>query len=219
MSTYDNLFTDRIFFGTQPTKSTNKSLDLSGANSLNLKLWKQLPLNKQLLNSISSTGSFFVVKTFSSADSQKIVNAIKLNAKVYFDNNGNLEVHDPSTNNISLTFKNPLNKIDFDPANKPNIFADSSGLLKTLPRIDFIPTNNMNWILYTENSICYILYNPIHRKSFQTYYRNQSKDISGANPSLQNLFNQYCEITSKQNDTSTLRTYADGACNCIRLDS
>ena len=216
MSIYDNLFTDKIFFG---TKGSSNNLDMN--NNLNLKLWKQLPLNKpNLLNSVSpNIGSFFVVKTFSDTDSTIIKNGISNQKNVYFDINGNLEIDDLD-GNVLLIYKNVLTPTKkFSNTNKGNIFADSNGNPISLARNDLVFSPNKYWILYFDKDICYLLYNPIHRQSFKNYYNSQSFDNTGAtNSDLNTIFNQYCEITSLQNDTSLLRTYADETCSCIKLD-
>jgi cell division septation protein DedD len=209
---FDNVFTDRIFFG-------SKNLNLT--NPLTSKLWKKLPLNiKNTLNAISPTdGYFFIAKTFNENESKIIIDEIQNNGMVYFDNNGNLEVDDKTTLAVKLKYKNILSKNDFNDMDKGNIFSNSTGQSITLIRNDLILSKNKYWILYTENSICYILYNPIHRQSFKNYYNSQTFDSNGAsNNLLNNIFNQYCEIMSTQNDTNLLRTYADGVCNCIRED-
>jgi hypothetical protein len=204
---FDNVFTDRIFFG-------SKNLNLT--NPLTSKLWKKLPLNiKNALNAISPTdGYFFIAKTFNANDSKIIIDEIQNNGIIYFDNNGNLEVDDKTTLAVKLKYKNILTKNDFNDMDKGNIFSNSTGQSITLVRNDLILSKNKYWILYTENSICYILYNPIHRQSFKDYYNSQTFDSNGAsNNLLNNVFTQYCEIMSTQNDTNLLRTYADGVCN------
>jgi hypothetical protein len=211
-SSYDSVFTNRMFFG-------DKGLNMN--NPLTKNLWKKLPLNLQnLANPVSpSNGYFFIVKKFNANDSQTIIKAIQENGIVYFDNNGNLEIGDKTTKAVKLNYKNVLNNKKFDDLNKGNIFTDLTGKSVKLVRNDLVLSNNKYWILYTENSICYILYNPIHRQSFKDFYNNQQFDSSGgSNNILNNIFTQYCEITSLQADGNKLRSYADGTCNCFRKE-
>lgn len=207
-TTYDSIFTDKIVFG-------------NTSNTLNNKFWINLPLNKpNNSNSISpNNGSFFIVKTFSSTDSDKIIKGILSKKNVFFDNNGNLEIDDDS-GNIVLKYKNILTTADFSKTNKGNIFVDlSTNNPINLLRNDLIFSKNKYWMLYTKDNICYILYNPLHRQSFKNLYNKQSFDSSGAtNTNLNFIFNQYCEIASLQNDTNLKRSYTDNTCNCIRLD-
>jgi hypothetical protein len=222
-TTYDNLFTDRIFFGTKDS-SDNIVLDMVN-NNLNKKLWIELeiPFSRTPGNT-SSKANFFIVKTFSSSDSQKIIDGIYNKLNFFFDDHGNIKIKD--NDDEIFSFKNPLSTHVMDFSNPGNIFADkmlNGQLLREIVRKDFILNSNSKWILYTLDSVCYLLYNPLHRNSFKNFYNQKlgpSSNGVASNSTFDNLFNKYCEITSSPNNINnkSLRKYSDNACNCIRLD-
>ena len=228
-TTYDNLFTDRIFFGTKDS-SDNTVLDtmndiLNNKPNLNKKLWIELeiPLSRTPGNT-SSKANFFIAKTFSSSDSQIIINGIYNKLKFFFDDHGNIKIKD-NDDVVLFSFKNPLSTRVMDSSNPGNIFADkmlNGQLLREIVRKDFILNSNSKWILYTLDSVCYLLYNPLHRNSFKNFYNQKlgpSSNGVASNSTFDNLFNKYCEITSSPNiNNKSLRKYSDNACNCIRLD-
>lgn len=218
MSQFDNLFTNKLFYGTKDS-NFNNVLDMS--KNLNKMLWLQMniPDSRQSeLGNITKTSSFFIVKKFSSNDSKLIKNAIDLKYNVYFDDNGNLKI--VQNENVILNFQNPLHAIKFDSTNPGNIFTSKSGTNdKPIYRKDLILNSNGKWILYTLNDICYILYNPLHRTSFKNYYlQNLKNDNTNIISSVSNLFTKYCETLSSTIDENVPRTYADNSCNCIRIE-
>jgi hypothetical protein len=189
---YDSIFTNKLF-----TSDTNK------------KFWLTFKTAKNLPFLDNQNGSFFVVKKFNENDS-KILNS---NKSLRFDNNGNISVKDNDTGLTLLKFKNPLTKFDFD-ITEPAIVD-----LKNTPRQNFILSNNLKWILVNENNIYYLLYNPIHRKSFATFYGKQDIGSSdGLTPKLKNLIYKYCEITAEPNTEAGKRRFADQTCSCAILD-
>ena len=249
MPTYDSLFTDRIFLGQNDTNNVTRAnaLDLSDPNSLTSKLWKKVPITTSSSITYGSAqspyfGVFFVVKKFDIPTSKIIYDNIAKKGKVYFDNNGNIDIistdasgklsPNGSTSLLSSVvngttypyFKNPLTTSAF--TTKQSIFTDKSGNTTSLVRDDLIFSPNKNWILYKEiengNPVYFILYNPIHRSSFKNYYNDlysKNKTTGGAlNSDLNNLFNQYCEICSKNNDIKQPRDYADNTCKCLRIE-
>lgn len=216
---FDNLFTDKLFYGTKDS-NFNDVLDMS--KNLNKMLWLQMniPDNRTTqLGNVTKTSSFFIVKKFSSDESKLIKNAIDLKNNVYFDDNGNLRI--VQNEKITLDFQNPLHKIKFNSTNPGNIFTSKSGTNdRPIYRKDLILNSDGRWILYTLNDICYILYNPLHRSSFKNYYLpNLKNDNTTILSSISNLFTKYCEtLSSSTINENTPRTYADNSCNCIRIE-
>lgn len=187
---YDNLFTNKLF-----TSDVNK------------KFWLTFDTAKNLPFLDNQKGSFFIVKKFTENQS-KILGSDK---SLRFDNNGNISVKD---NDVTLlNYKNPLTKLDFDVA-EPAIVD----MTKT-PRKNFIMSNNLKWILTTDGTNYYLLYNPIHRKSFANFYALQDIGSSdGLTPKLKNLIYKYCEITAEPNTEPGKRRFADPSCSCAILD-
>jgi len=210
---YDSLFTDRV--------SGNKNeqglplIDFS--RDLNKKFWMDIKDE----NNVSSF--FFKIKQFTPEDSTKITNAITNKKDVFFDANGNITIREPNSSDNIFQWLNLLSKKQYTASDYDNIFYrkdsnEQKRKINTLPRPDFILSNNSTWILYTKDNICYILYNPLHRQSFKNYYNNTLKpteyqDVSGK---IDKLFNIYCGIQKKRNLTSNdIREYSDRSCNCI----
>jgi len=198
---YDNLFTNKLF-----TSDQNK------------KFWLTFKTANNLSFLDSQEGSFFIVHKFTDKESQ-ILNS---NNSLRFDNNGNIAVKE---NGVTiLQYKNPLTKLDFDIA-EPSIVDFS-----TTPRRNFILSSNLKWILASQPKVdptnpsisipvYYLLYNPIHRKSFSNYYGSQDIGSSdGLTPKLKNLINKYCEITAEPNTQPGKRRFADVSCSCAILD-
>lgn len=214
MPVYDSMFTDRLFYGQRglPTDGASNKLDLTGP-LLSSKLWKKVPITtaKVYSNAISPDyGIFFIAKTFSTTDSDILTDYITTKKSgVNFYNNGDILIKGTG-GDIILNFKNPLT---------PAVTQEglSSIFDTSLLRDEFILCPNKHWILYKEDNIYYLLYNPIHRQSFKGYYNKQPLS-NGTNQVLNDLFNQYCEINSKPNDTTAPRKYSDKTCNCIRIE-
>lgn len=209
---YDNIFTDRV----AGNKSDQGMTLLNLTSDLNNKFWIEIKNE----NNVSSI--FFKVKQFSLTDSEKIIDGINEKKDVFFDSNGNITIRENESSVIVFQWKNNLSKSEYTTTEYDNIFyrKDSNELKRkiTLPRTDFILSNDSNWILYTKDNICYVLYNPLHRKVFKNYYNNilnftQYQDNGGK---IDKLFNMYCSIQKKRNQTENdIREYSDRSCNCI----
>jgi hypothetical protein len=192
---YDNLFTNKLFTG-----------------DMNQKFWLNFQTAQKLSFLDSQDGAFFVIRKFNDNES-KILNSDK---SLRFDNNGNIAVKD---NGVTLfEYKNPLTKLSFDIA-EPSIVDFS-----TTPRKNFIMSNNLKWILAQKpkvdsTPVYYLLYNPIHRKSFSDFYASQEIGSSdGLNPKIKNLIYKYCEINAEPNTEPGKRRFADISCSCAMLD-
>lgn len=230
-TSYDSLFTDRLFFGQQDNTGVNpNALNLSDPNTLTSKLWTtiNIPTNTTLPNNPSTKSAFFSVKNFSPAESDVITDAIIDNGrtkKFFFDNNGNIQILDSTGNSLLNStgynyFKNPISSNPLDPINKQSIFVNKdTSKPKVFYRNDLIISNNKQWVLYKDGSIFRLLYNPLHRQSFKDYYNNlPDKGTDGLTSSLKNLVNQYCEVLAKPGDISPVRKYIDNSCNCLRYN-
>lgn len=224
---YDSLFSDRLVMGEKDYNGT-KVINLSDANSLSSKLWKKVPIltaGKVVYQDAKSPnyGLFFIAKTFNQTDSSILLNNISTNGKVFFDDNGNIDILSSDGDHLLQStvngktynyFKNPLTTVEIG-FSKPSIFSDVEGKFAPLLREDFILSKNKKWILYKENNIFYLLYNPIHRKSFKNFYNSQTL-TSGTNALMKEIFDQYCELNSTA-DGNPVRKYVDKSCNCIQI--
>jgi hypothetical protein len=209
---FDSFFTDRITGNLD--NQGNPVLNLT-SNELNKSYWMEIKQG-------NTSSIFFRVKTFSSTESTTIINAITQRKNVFFDKNGNITIRDPANNSMIFQWLNVLTNNSFTATNNDNIFIQkdanvSNQKLESLPRQDFIHSNDSTWILYTKDNICYVLYNPLHRRSFKKFYNTlPSTEFEDSTGDISNLFNSYCYL-QRQNDlsSSALSSYADRACKCI----
>ena len=160
--------------------------DNSGFNNT----WSQLNTNNTHINML-------VVNQYSKEDSKLIFNTLSatpIGTGIVFDHQGNLALLDSSNKNKVIY--NPLiaaadrNTVNLDATDVSQTIRGSRGKYMLGAQggelggnVYFISTSivmnpHLTFILYTkekiptENSIYYLLYNPIHRKAFQDYYRS-----------------------------------------------
>jgi len=212
MSTkFDSIFTDRIL--TNRNDQGNNLINLS--TELNSKFWVQIKEGNNL-------SLFFKIKKFTPEDSKIITDSINSKKDVFFDKNGHITIREPNSTTNIFQWKNFLSKQEYTANKFDNIFIRKDGdeskqQINSLPRSDFILSNNSNWVLYTLNNICYILYNPIHRKSFKNFYNTlKSTEYQDSEGNMNSLFNIYCKLQKKNNTMSDeINQYSDRSCNCI----
>ena len=210
---YDSFLTDRI--SGNLNNQGDKILDFN-INKLNKLFWMEI---KQGQNNSSF---FFIVKTFSLTESTTIINAITQKENVFFDKSGNITIRDTADNSLIFKWLNPLSKNLYTASKNDNIFIQKDAIIsnqkvESLPRPDLIHSNNSTWILYSKDKICYILYNPIHRRSFKNFYNTlPSSDFDDSSGNISNLFNSYCSLQRENgSSSSSVLNYADRACKCI----
>jgi hypothetical protein len=111
--------------------------------------------------------------------------------------------------------------IDTDSSSSPH---DREAFLKRMNR-NFITTGNRKWILYRDsvdpvkpnntgraNIQFYLLYNPIHSKSFRDYYRNLSNTADRMN---EFIIKKYGELNAEKRTYNVkLRRYGDPTSRC-----
>jgi len=210
MPLYDNLFTSNIY----------DNSNLNTTNTLNVKYWKTFDTDR-VIPSIDSKrktqGSFFKIYTLSQEDSILLKNSIYDTSKyVYFDINGHIKIDNINRTQIFLK-KNPIVKNDFNINSRLEISESK------IPRLDFFMTQNKKWIMYYDNSLYHLLYNPIHRSSFRDFYAIQNVSNDGLTVADQNyndgdmkkLMTKYCEIIAEKNTTTGNRKFADETCKCM----
>lgn len=155
---------------------------------------------------------YFVLKTFSKSDSEKIKSGIVNEpTKFIFDNNGNLIYG-------GVKYINPM------VTNKSGEYDNTMTLerIKTLGGyiykfgINMIASYNLKFLLHFGEDKVYILYNPLHRNYFKKYYDSVA-DKTGLNGRtntgkypLDKLFRSYC---SSMKDTNGV--FVDPTCLCI----
>ena len=217
MPLYDNLFTSNIY----------DNSNLNSTNTLNVKYWKTFETDR-IIPSIDSKkktqGSFFKIYSLSQEESVLLKNSINDTSKyVFFDINGHIKIDNSDRTQLFLK-KNPLVKNDFNLNSRLEITQSK------IPRLDFFMTQNKKWIMYYDNSLYHLLYNPIHRSSFRDFYAIQNVSNDGLTVAdqnynggdMKNLMTKYCEIIAEKNTTTGNRKFADETCKCmmgIRGDS
>lgn len=178
----------------------SKAIDKSSGVQLSGYGWISLPTtpangtneSKEKLNSKNDIINFFAIKRFSPEESKDIYNALTesmasgkgTGRNIIFDSHGNFAFWDGNTNKI---LRNPiippnnrksdgqLNAKDgadlFTTHNKfmvgTNIYYYNNRMIANPKMTYFILTKD---VVPSENSIYYLVYNPIHRKKFQEYY-------------------------------------------------
>jgi hypothetical protein len=216
MPLYDNLFTSNIY----------DNSNLNTTNTLNVKYWKTFETDRVIPSIYSkgkTQGSFFKIYTLSQEDSTLLKTSINDSSRaVYFDINGHIKIDNGRTQ--LFLKKNPLVKNDFNVNSRLEITQSK------IPRLDFFMTQNKKWIMYYDNSLYHLLYNPIHRSSFRDFYAVQNVSNDGLTVAdqnynggdMKNLMTKYCEIIAEKNTTTGNRKFADETCKCmmgIRGDS
>ena len=206
MSYYDNVFTSNLYTG------QNNGLNLQKSD-LTSKLWTELSMDRDINGISTKKGAFFIVKTFNIDESKIIIDAIKLKSmnSFFFDQYGNLFI--TKNDDVKLNFTNKLSNKKFDINNTGKSSIDLSDIQN--PKI--IMSEYNKFMLNIENNIVKMLYNPIHRNSFKSYYEIQTTDKSGLNSQLNNLVNKYCEINAVPGTKDGSRQYADNTCKCLGL--
>ncbi len=214
---YDNLFTSNLFTG------TTNGLDLT--NYLTSRLWSTLNIDRQYPNINSPKGNFFVIKTFSYADSDTIVKAIanKIDRTVFFDQFGNLLIYNSTLSKL-IDF---INVTAFGGTNRNYDSPDGLIDLKNIPNSKLILSDQNTYILsLLIPSQVQILYNPIHRSSMKDFYNSLSSNLNGYNTpnssntdDIQKLVDKYCEMMAVTKTENGDRHYADSLCKCLGTDS
>ena len=223
---FDNFFTSNMFL-------TGFDRGLNKDNKLNQKYWYELPVDRKYPIFLNQKGAFFVIKTFSTTDSDIINNSLNSQTTntIYFDKYGNLAIFkepfhlNPTTPlllfenkcafNKTVNLKNPQSPIDFEqnpPLNSNLILSDQRTFI-----LDRTVRNSIK-----------ILYNPMHKKSFKDFYKSLAPYIrphgyptpndEGTND-VQKLVYKYCELMATPNTKSGERNYADPACKCLGTKS
>ena len=149
---------------------------------------------KSKLNSKNDNINFFAVKRYSPDDSYTIYTALDYSMKsgkgsgedIIFDKYGNFASWDGDVNHI---LRNPIMPRDpnvdalLDASDSSNTIASKWSEFLSNTNIYFynrkmIANPHMTYFILTrdevpsENSVYYLIYNPIHRKKFQAYYSN-----------------------------------------------
>ena len=210
MPLYDNLFTSNIY----------DNSNLNPTNTLNVKYWKTFETDRVIPSIYSrgkTQGSFFKIYTLSQEDSTLLKISINDSSRiVYFDINGHIKIENSDRTQLFLK-KNPIVKNEFNVNSRLEITQSK------IPRLDFFMTQNKKWIMYYDNSLYHLLYNPIHRSSFRDFYAIQNVSNDGLTVADQNynggdmkkLMTKYCEIIAEKNTSTGNRKFADETCKCM----
>ena len=216
---FDSVFTDRV----DGNKNSQGLTIFNLSSVLNSKYWIEIKYYDEL-DKINKSSFFFKIKEFTPDNSKIIIEAINSKKDVFFDINGNLTIRENNNQNVTIfQWINFLSNAIYTAAKFDNIFKQNDAIEanqnRPLARTDFIISNGSKWILYTTNSICYILYNPMHRKSFKNFYDTTLTNLTEFQDSTGNissLFNMYCNIQKKKHTSEyDVNQYSDRSCNCI----
>jgi hypothetical protein len=195
---------DATPFGTAPSSTI-------ASPNYNALLWKKIYTDRTMTSAsktdggypsfdpVTDDGSFFVIATFNSTSSIKgnDIYSYLNGSGLGFDQYGNIKFG-------SSSWSNPL----FNP---PKPFSSTKTVSSS--NLDRVMSSSGKWILFrdqqlskTGDQIYYLLYNPIHAKSYNSYYNGlqtaNSKDLS---KSLSDpLPQKYCEMmATKPNNANT----------------
>ena len=180
--------------------SSISSQDKSSAEKIGGYGWISLPTtaangtneSKERLNAKNDVINFLAIKRYTPEESKTIYNALRNSMKngkgtgrdIIFDDHGNFSCWDGIDNKI---FRNPIippgnrkHADELDAGNGPDLFTTHNkfmiGTNIYYYNAKMIANPKMTYIILTkdvvpsENSIYYLVYNPIHRKKFQEYY-------------------------------------------------
>ena len=192
-------------------------------NTLNNKFWLTLGTDIKMPNGIlAKEASFFIITKFTGTNYDNIKQSIK-DKNLVFDNNGHVAVLG-SDNKYKIIYKNIYVT---DPPNlNETILHNQQKNSSVIPNGDgkIILNPNLKYFLYDDgNSTYYILYNPIHRKSFKDYYGQFSKDQLSYGSStdangydITELLANYCyHFTEKNELLDNSEFFVDPTCQCV----
>ena len=162
-----------------------------------------IPLSK--LNATDTVINFLVIKVYSADECKLIFKNLDNGGDpasgqdIIFDNQGNIAINDNGKNNIMynpIIPDNMRNVANLDATNSNNTIFGKCGsyMSQSDAKVYYISSRvlinpTLNYILYTkdatpsQNSIYYLLYNPIHREVFQDYYRSLIESTGNWEPS------------------------------------
>ena len=179
-------------------------------------------LNAQRWLTVGSA-QYFVLKTFSDSDSEKITAGLKAPETFMFTNLGNI-----SCNNF--TFKNPIDPnatTDYGQASISTLAATSNQYVFDS---NTVITPNLLYVLKKQGSTWYLLFNAIHSSHFRAFYADvvSSPNVTltwGATPvdtdvamSVQRVFRNHCNALQTTNTDGT-SSFVDPTCNIIYSDA
>jgi hypothetical protein len=134
---------------------------------------------------------FFVVRTFDPAYTQ-IIQYPGYN--LFFDMHGNISVQDPEND-----FKPVITELNPLYTDKVMTYLDRNKVGAEARKQPFIFSPGLQWILYSKGDKCYLLYNFIHTKEFNDYYKIKKTEAM-------DIFYDYCAKTKGIDPTCSCGT-------------
>lgn len=187
-------------------------------NKLNKKFWLKIEHGP-------SKGNFFIIKKLSKDESEKVTKGLNYPSKFYFSDYGNIQGTTNGSDKFVILHALRIN----DVAQTANSLQQLVKKHENQFKYDYnnIITEDLKFILHKKKGIWYLLYNPVHRKEFKSYYENlkkspKAKSWSGTSDGsafidTTTLFRDYCKsfIINKDPSFPKENAYMDPTCNMI----